>query len=394
VVRDAAKPVKALFSPPQKLRRGPFREEAFTSPLHSERVASILGIALGITFVVCFVTGVISHEIQHPASWFMWPSRPAGLYRITQGVHIATGIASIPLLLAKLWTVYPRFWAWPPFESGLHLLERITLFPLVAGSIFLLFSGIANIGGWYPWLFFFPAGHFWAAWITIGALLVHIGAKATLVRRSLSTREPVLRSTGGLTRRGFLSVVWGTTGLLTLVTVGETFKPLGRLALLAPRRPYVGPQGFPVNKSAVSAGVTQSARDPSYRVEIEGQVAAPVSLSLDELRAMPQRQVVLPIACVDGWSASVAWSGVQVRELLRRAGARADATVTVTSAQPTGLYATSVLNRPHAQDPDTLLALKANGEELHIDHGFPVRLIAPNAPGVMQTKWVRKLSVS
>jgi hypothetical protein len=233
-----------LLTPPDRFRRGPFREGAFTSPLHSQRIASLLGIALGVTFVICFVTGVISHEIQHPASWFSWPSRPAGLYRVTQGVHIATGIASIPLLLAKLWTVYPRFWAWPPFETGLHLLERITLFPLVSGSIFLLFSGVANIGGWYPWLFFFPAGHFWAAWITIGALIVHIGAKATLVRRSLAhDPEPVASSTGGLTRRGFLGVVGATTGLLTLVTVGETFGPLARLALLAPRRPYVGPQG-------------------------------------------------------------------------------------------------------------------------------------------------------
>jgi Oxidoreductase molybdopterin binding domain len=383
------------FTPRDRLRRGPFREGAFTSPLHSPRVASLLGIALGVTFIVCFLTGLISHEIQHPASWFTWPSRPAGLYRITQGVHVVTGIASIPLLLAKLWTVYPRFWAWPPFENWLHLLERITLFPLVAGSIFLLFSGVANIGGWYPWQFFFPAGHFWAAWITIGALIVHIGAKATLVRRSLSPRdEPISEPTGGLTRRGFLTVIAGTTGLLTLVTIGETLRPLGRLALLAPRRPYVGPQGFPVNKSAQSAGVINSAGRPGYRVVVDGRVKKPLSFTVDELRSMPQRDATLPIACVDGWSASLTWTGVQVRELLRQAGARPGATITVQSAQEGGIYSSSVLNPSHSQDPDTLLALRVNGEELHIDHGYPVRLIAPNAPGVMQTKWVQRLSVS
>jgi DMSO/TMAO reductase YedYZ molybdopterin-dependent catalytic subunit len=258
-----------------------------------------------------------------------------------------------------------------------------------------LFSGVANIGGWYPWLFFFPAGHFWAAWITIGALIVHIGAKATLVRRSLTRPEaPAAVATGGLTRRGFLTVVAGTTGLLTLMTLGETVKPLGRLALLAPRRPYVGPQGFPVNKSAASAGVTESAMDPGYRMVIEGRVQTPLSLTLDELRSMPQRQATLPIACVDGWSASVTWTGVQVRELLRRAGASDDATVTVQSAQKSGIYSSSILNPSHAQDADTLLALRVNGDELHIDHGYPIRLIAPNAPGVMQTKWVQKLSVA
>jgi DMSO/TMAO reductase YedYZ molybdopterin-dependent catalytic subunit len=40
-----------------------------------------------------------------------------------------------------------------------------------------------------------------------------------------------------------------------------------------------------------------------------------------------------------------------------------------------------------------LLALLVNGEELHIDHGFPVRLMAPNRPGVNQTKWLERVVV-
>ena len=53
-------------------------------------------------------------------------------------------------------------------------------------------------------------------------------------------------------------------GLLTLVTVGQTVWPLRKLALLAPRRPDTGPQGFPVNRSAVAAGVVEAARDPGF----------------------------------------------------------------------------------------------------------------------------------
>ena len=79
-------------------RVGPFREDAFESPLHATRTAAWLGVALGVCFVTCFVTGFLSHLIQHPPSWFDWPSRPAGLYRLSQGVHVTTGIASIPLL--------------------------------------------------------------------------------------------------------------------------------------------------------------------------------------------------------------------------------------------------------------------------------------------------------
>ncbi|HZD80066.1 MAG TPA: molybdopterin-binding protein, partial [Actinomycetota bacterium] len=72
-------------------RVGPFRAGAFRSRLHSERNAAWLGIALGVAFTTCFLTGLLSHLIQHPPSWFLWPTRPAGTYRVTQGIHIVTG---------------------------------------------------------------------------------------------------------------------------------------------------------------------------------------------------------------------------------------------------------------------------------------------------------------
>ena len=57
------------------------------------------------------------------------------------------------------------------------------------------------------------------------------------------------------------------------------------------------------------------------------------------------------------------------------------------------LYSNSVIDPQHAVDPDTLLALELNGEVLDLDHGFPVRLIAPDRPGVLQTKWLRQVIV-
>ena len=123
----------------------------FTSRLHDPTTAARLGIALGVSFAVCFLTGLLSHLIQHPPGWFGWPTRPAGLYRITQATHVLTGVVSIPLLLAKLWVVAPKFWEWPPVRSVAHALERLALLPLVAGSLFMLFSGVANLARWYPW---------------------------------------------------------------------------------------------------------------------------------------------------------------------------------------------------------------------------------------------------
>jgi DMSO/TMAO reductase YedYZ molybdopterin-dependent catalytic subunit len=148
-----------------------------------------------------------------------------------------------------------------------------------------------------------------------------------------------------------------------------------------------------VNKSAFSAGVLEVARDPGYSLRVTGRVERELSLSLDDLRALRPSETTLPISCVEGWSASVRWEGIAVREILELAGAGTGHSVRVESLQPDGLYRASDLNPSHADDPDTLLALRCNGDALHIDHGFPVRLIGPNRPGVMQTKWVSELIV-
>jgi DMSO/TMAO reductase YedYZ molybdopterin-dependent catalytic subunit len=58
-----------------------------------------------------------------------------------------------------------------------------------------------------------------------------------------------------------------------------------------------------------------------------------------------------------------------------------------------GRYRAAYLNNDQAADRDTLLAVELDGQPLHIDHGYPVRLIGPNRPGVLQTKWVSKLVV-
>ncbi|HEY3240153.1 MAG TPA: molybdopterin-dependent oxidoreductase [Acidimicrobiia bacterium] len=383
---------------PERLRLGPLRPATFRSPLHDERTAAVLGVALGIAFSLCFATGVVSHLIQHPPSWFEWPARPAGLYRVTQGVHVAAGIAAIPLLFVKLWVVYPKLFTWPPAVDVAHALERAGLLVLVGGGVFMLFTGVANIALWYPWGFFFPAGHYWGAWITMGAIVAHVGAKTAITRRALRrtarTAEPVTPDGGAaLTRRGLLTTAFAAAGVLTLSTAGQTLGPLRRLSVLAPRRSDTGPQGLPVNKSAVAAGVTASAGGPGFRLVVTGAVARPLSLSRADLEAMEGREVTLPIACVEGWSAEARWRGVPVRDLLHAAGAVAGAEVDVESLQPGGRYRRSVLSTGHAADPDTLLALFVNGEPLALDHGYPVRLIGPNRPGVLQTKWVSILRV-
>jgi len=374
-------------------------------PLRTERVAAVLGGALGICMTICFATGILSHLIQQPPSWFVWGPRPAGLYRLTQGLHVATGLAMIPIVVAKLWTVYPKLFVWPPAQTVLQATERLALLPLIGGSIFLLVSGLGNINIWRPWSVDFRTAHHAVAWVTVGSLLVHMGAKAattiTALRRPTNPNQRAdaasadpTTADGGLGRRGFLATVAGAAGAVTLFTVGQTYAPLRSIAFLAPRRPDVGPQGFPVNRTARSVGLT-NVDVASYRLEVSGRgLNKPVSFTLGELQAMRQRTATLPIACVEGWSTEQIWTGVPLRELLDAAGVREVSEVNVVSLQRSRRLQQSVVNRDQVEDLDTLLALMVNGETLAPDHGYPVRLMGPNRPGVLQTKWLARIEVS
>jgi len=155
---------------------------------------------------------------------------------------VAAGIAAVPLLVAKLWVAWPRFVTWPPFRTLADVVERLGLAALVGGAVFMVFSGVANIAQWYPWRFSFTATHYWVAWITVGAVVAHLGAKWQVTRRAVRTRthRPALADAdprigasaegvhGGLTRRGFLTVVAAGAGVLTATTVGETLPGLAR----------------------------------------------------------------------------------------------------------------------------------------------------------------------
>ncbi|MFD9128203.1 molybdopterin-dependent oxidoreductase [Kitasatospora sp. NPDC059571] len=368
------------------MRRGPRREGAFRSRLHEPRTAVVIGRWLGAAVLVCFLTGLASHLLQDPPTWLRdrLPPRPVQGYRITQGLHVISGIAAIPLLGAKLWTVYPQLFAWPPVRSVRHALERLGIAVLVAAMLLEVFTGLLNTVQWYPWPFPFRQTHFWLAWAATGGLLLHIAAKGPEIAEHW--RRPVPPLAG---RRAFLGAVTASVAAVTLTTAGQTVPWLRRLDLLAPRRPDIGPQGLPVNRTAVQAGTTAVPAD--WRLTVVGP--RPYTLGLAELAALPQVEAELPIACVEGWSASARWSGVRVRDLLDRAGAPADARVRFTSLEADGPYRVMEMPAAYARDGLTLLALRVNGEVLDADHGYPARVIAPNRPGVLQTKWVVRMEV-
>lgn len=379
------------------VRRAPLE----TSHLRSAAVAARVGRWLGICFGVAFLTGLVSHYAQNPTQPVPFPTSPSWGYRLTQGLHVTTGIACIPLLLVKLWSVLPLLvrglpsgWAARARDGA----ERASIAVLVSASVFLLVTGLLNSTQWYPWDFSFRRSHYALAWVAIGALLLHVAVKLPTVRdalgrdvddTALDRPEAVVR--GGLSRRGLLRSTWVAAGLAVLATAGSTVPWLRRVSVLGVRSGD-GHGGVPINRTAAAAGVEESASSPAYRLVV-GYAGTTVSLTREDLLAMPQRSEELPIACVEGWSASAVWTGVRLRDLLDLVDAPRGAEVEVTSLQERGAFRATLLQGNFADDDRTLVALALSDEPLGLDHGYPARLIAPNRPGVLQTKWISRLEV-
>ncbi len=390
----------------------PNRWPRFTSPLRSTAVTARLGRVLGICFAICFVTGLLSHYQYHPWSWLPEPVSPVWLYRVTQGVHVATGTATIPLLLVKLWSVYPNLFRWPPVRSTKHAVERFSVFVLVASSLLQLFTGFLNTLAWYPWSWNFVPVHRFLAYVVIGSVLLHIAIKLPDIKYGLSVKvadgdvlteipwseNPDAHSNAGpvppprpagISRRGLLIAGGAGIGTVIITTIGQTVTPLEPLGLLANRDARKGPQGVPVNKTAEAADVIRAAMSPHWQLHVVGPT--PYVLSLSEVLALAGHEKHLPITCVEGWSVGAQWRGVTLLDVVTRAGGDSNSRVRLTSLEQGGAYRTSYVEGP--QVSHALLATHLNGERLDIDHGYPLRLISPNRAGVLNTKWLSRIEV-
>lgn len=415
---------------------GSVRPEAFwRSPLRGPWLTSVFGAVLLVGIPVLFLTGLVSYAAYNPELsavndktpdkgllgfyLFSWPTHPYWLYRVTQGVHVTLGIVLVPVLLAKLWSVVPKLFTLPPVRSVGHALDRLSLLLLVGGGLFEFVTGVLNIQ--LDYLFpgsFYPL-HFYGAWVFIGAVVAHVVIRLPRTVRALRSRDfraelrtPVARTRpepaddSGLvatdpapptmSRRGALGLVGLGSVALFVVTAGQSIGgSLRRTALLAPhgRQPGSGPNGFPVNKTAALAHIRERDVGPDWRLVVRGG-GRRVSLTLAQVRELPQHRSALPIACVEGWSTeNQHWEGVRLVDLAGLVGLGDDPPgVFVESAQLHGSFRAVALRDNQVRDPRSLLALRVNGAALSADHGSPARIIVPGAPGVMNTKWVRQLS--
>ena len=136
----------------------------------------------------------------------------------------------------------------------------------------------------------------------------------------------------------------------------------------------------------------------NWRVTVSGLVKRPLSLTMDDIRKLPQRTQITRHDCVEGWSCIGEWSGPQLALILAAARPKRQARYAVfycadpmtVEGDPGHFYYES-LALSEANHPQTILAHRLNGAPLEVRYGAPVRLRAERQLGYKQPKYVERI---
>ena len=327
-----------------------------------------------------------------------WPTSPGWLYALNQGLHVTVGIIIVPLLLAKLWSVIPRLFAWPPVTGPVNALERIGILLLVGSAIFQFATGIANAQLYYPWHFDFLEAHYYGGLIFIASLVLHVAVKFPAMRRAYATRREVIAPDDDLrapdpdardaqppwavrARRGRRGDARGDDR----GAVDRRAAARGG-ALRAARRGRVLPDQQDRGRRA------DHARDGGTRLPAEarrrGRARADARRAGRDAPAHVRPADRLRRGLVDD-PALDRRAPARSRRDRRDARRRGDGGRLAAAARrlPPG----DDRPRPDRRTPTRSWRCEVNGAPLSLDHGFPARIIVPALPGVHCTKWVKEL---
>jgi DMSO/TMAO reductase YedYZ molybdopterin-dependent catalytic subunit len=159
---------------------------------------------------------------------------------------------------------------------------------------------------------------------------------------------------------------------------------------------------FPLNGTSMPNGFgyfqMMISRFANWRLTVDGLVRRPLSLSLEEIKALPARTQITLHCCDEGWSAIGQWTGVPLGHLLQTAELMPNARFIVfhcldelERAPNRGGFYYESLDLFDALHPQTILAYGMNGEPLPVGHGAPLRLRVERHVGYKHAKYVTRI---
>ncbi len=127
-----------------------------------------------------------------------------------------------------------------------------------------------------------------------------------------------------------------------------------------------------------------------YRLEVDGLVEKPLSLTYEDVLSRQSYKKVVTLYCVEGWDVTILWEGVLVSDLIDEAMPIEAETVIFHAVDG---YTTS-LPLDYLERNDILLAYKMNNATLPVARGFPFQLAAEEKWGYKWIKWVDRITLS
>jgi len=130
----------------------------------------------------------------------------------------------------------------------------------------------------------------------------------------------------------------------------------------------------------------------SYQLTISGLVETPQSYTYDDiLDGFPSYKKLVTLDCVEGWSVTIRWEGILVRELIASSGVQPEANTIIFHAYDG--YTTS-FQLEYIMDNDIIMAYKMNDVILPAARGFPFQLVAESKWGYKWIKWITEIELS
>jgi hypothetical protein len=142
-------------------------------------------------------------------------------------------------------------------------------------------------------------------------------------------------------------------------------------------------------------GLWDASYDPqTWKLAIKKNDGSLLSLSLDEIKALPKTEIVFDFKCVEGWDQVQYWGGVKFSDLMSHYNLQEEAKLQyVGLTTPDKKYYVGI-DMPGAMHPQTLLAYEMNAQPLTSDHGQPLRLIIPVKYGIKNLKRIGSIAFS
>lgn len=135
--------------------------------------------------------------------------------------------------------------------------------------------------------------------------------------------------------------------------------------------------------------------DPTaWKLQIQRAPGDILSITIDEIKALPKTEIIFDFKCVEGWDQIQHWAGVKFADLVKHYQLDKLATLNyVGMTTPDKQYYVG-LDTPSAMHPQTILAYEMNDQPIPLNHGAPLRLIIPVKYGIKNLKRIDTITFS